>query len=119
MKRILSLFFGFLLFNGSLGINCPTGTIQSLSGNTCWLLVSNALDFITAEKYCQNNGGHLTSIHNGFDNAQLTDAAKTQFPGAELFAIGGSDLQDRQTWNWTDGSTVDFTDWANCKLKLL
>lgn len=116
MKKLLSLFFGFLLFGGISAIDCPAGTIASFSGDTCLLLVGTSLDFITADKYCQNNGGHLSSIHNGFDNLYITDQAKKQFTGAESFIVGGNNLQSHTTWTWIDGTPFDFTDWGNCKL---
>ncbi|KAE9547536.1 hypothetical protein FO519_009254 [Halicephalobus sp. NKZ332] len=70
------------------------------------------MDFITADKYCQTYGGHLASVHNGFDNIFLVDQAKKSFSGAEMFAVGGNNLQDHKNWTWIDGTPVDFTDWG-------
>jgi GH43 family beta-xylosidase len=114
---ILTLFFFYGFFGVVLSANatnvCPLGSINGYSNGTCWMINTNPMNFIEAERFCQQNGGHLTSIHDAFNNLYLADQARQIFSQADDYYLGGSDLQSHKQWAWTDSSNFDFTDWAN------
>uniref|UniRef100_A0AC34FZ69 C-type lectin domain-containing protein n=1 Tax=Panagrolaimus sp. ES5 TaxID=591445 RepID=A0AC34FZ69_9BILA len=66
-----------------------------------------------AEKFCNNLGGNLVSIHDAFVNAVVTYDSfnllnRTLLPE---FWIGAMQNSNDGSWGWTDGSSFDFTDW--------
>uniref|UniRef100_A0A914YZD0 C-type lectin domain-containing protein n=1 Tax=Panagrolaimus superbus TaxID=310955 RepID=A0A914YZD0_9BILA len=76
------------------------------------MLVSIPKYFIEAAQFCRSFGGNLTSIHSAFDNIFLADLAQQNF-AHDFYYIGGTNLEDRKTWAWMDGSVMDFADWGN------
>uniref|UniRef100_A0A914QXG0 C-type lectin domain-containing protein n=1 Tax=Panagrolaimus davidi TaxID=227884 RepID=A0A914QXG0_9BILA len=91
----------------------------------------NSSGFADAELNCNQNGGHLASIHDGFTNALLPQEAYKRFHESTEtdFWIGATNLMSGNSWNWTDGSPFDFKDWktgepqnttgANCAVQSL
>uniref|UniRef100_A0A914PEW5 C-type lectin domain-containing protein n=1 Tax=Panagrolaimus davidi TaxID=227884 RepID=A0A914PEW5_9BILA len=63
---------------------------------------------------CNQIGGHLASVHDGFANALMAQEATNHFHESTVtdFWIGATNLfgQQRQ-WNWTDGTILDFNEW--------
>uniref|UniRef100_A0A914PPF2 C-type lectin domain-containing protein n=1 Tax=Panagrolaimus davidi TaxID=227884 RepID=A0A914PPF2_9BILA len=108
--KTLALFLSFTFVNAEK-IRCLSPAQASFSGDKCWMLVSIPMNFIEAAKYCQSFDGSLTSIHNAFDNIYLADL--THFFSQDFYYIGATNLDDRKTWAWMDGSVMDFTDWGN------
>uniref|UniRef100_A0A914PLB3 C-type lectin domain-containing protein n=1 Tax=Panagrolaimus davidi TaxID=227884 RepID=A0A914PLB3_9BILA len=62
-----------------------------------------------AEDYCEQAGGYLTSMHDGFEK-DFFEGLASPF-GVDSFWIGGSD-KFNATWQWEDNSPFDFNDWA-------
>ena len=61
----------FLVF-GSAVAPCPDGTVSSFSDKTlCYLFQTKPNYFLTAEKSCNNEGGHLVTINEVMDNVYL------------------------------------------------
>uniref|UniRef100_A0A914YBZ2 C-type lectin domain-containing protein n=1 Tax=Panagrolaimus superbus TaxID=310955 RepID=A0A914YBZ2_9BILA len=111
MLTFLFLFlFLFLLIQYSAA-DCPENSIEWHSH--CYSFFNISTGFADAELKCNQNGSHLVSIHDGFTNALLSqEAAKNFCKSTETdFWIGATTLIALKTWNWTDGTTFDFTEW--------
>jgi hypothetical protein len=95
--------------------SCPKGAIKWQSN--CYLFEPNQTAFIVAEEQCNNLGGHLTSIHDGFTNNFIAQNAGLYFQESTMvdFWIGGSDMASYGNWTWTDGSNFLFTEWNHNK----
>ena len=52
--------------------DCPQGFFPAYSTFQCFQIFNDTKLFMDAEIYCNSLGGHLASIHSGFDNALLT-----------------------------------------------
>ena len=63
-----------------------------------------------AEKSCASFGGHLTSIHSREEEQFIINHVVKQT--SSYLWIGGSDEAVEGAWKWTDGSPVDFFNWA-------
>ena len=64
------------------------------------------LSWSAAEARCQQDGGHLASIHSIYENNflhQLKTGTDTWF--------GFNDINTEGDWGWSDGSDVDFENW--------
>uniref|UniRef100_A0A914QKX6 C-type lectin domain-containing protein n=1 Tax=Panagrolaimus davidi TaxID=227884 RepID=A0A914QKX6_9BILA len=81
--------------------------------NNCYLFVQNRSEFITAEGFCQQQGGHLTSIANAFDNMFLSQEAFSAFHDneADNYWIGGTNELIPGNWSWIDGTPFNYADW--------
>uniref|UniRef100_A0AC34GJL0 C-type lectin domain-containing protein n=1 Tax=Panagrolaimus sp. ES5 TaxID=591445 RepID=A0AC34GJL0_9BILA len=112
--QVLTLFLSISLSFGrtDFSIKCAQPNHASFSGDKCWMLVSIPMNFIEAAQFCRSFDGNLTSIHSAFDNIYLADMAQQNF-ALDFFYIGGTNLEDRKTWAWMDGSAMDFADWGN------
>jgi versican core protein len=60
-----------------------------------------------AKPRCEQEGGHLTSIHSTEENQFLL----TLLPQNHVVWIGANDLDTEGTFVWTDGSAWDFEAW--------
>jgi hypothetical protein len=60
-----------------------------------------------AKARCEQEGGHLTSIHSPEENQFLA----TLSPQNSIVMIGGNDLETEGTFVWTDGSDWDYQNW--------
>ncbi len=91
---------------------CPQCIVQPLPlpeiGNVAFCFSLHTWD--EAEADCVVQGGHLISVH---DQAMQDFLATTAFSisGSDWW-IGLNDLQNEGTFEWTDGTAVDFTPWA-------
>ncbi|CAG0890498.1 unnamed protein product [Darwinula stevensoni] len=75
-------------------------------GNVCYWYPLEVRNWADAEDLCQQRGGHLLSINSA---AELNTVMNRYFDdiwiGLNSLASGGS------TFEWSDGSPVDFTNW--------
>ncbi|KAL6740517.1 hypothetical protein Aduo_013866 [Ancylostoma duodenale] len=74
-----------------------------------------AKNFNDAEKRCKQNGAHLVSIHNQLENVfvhDLTSRHRNIESFEDFVYIGLRMDQKTGKWSWTDGSKVDYTEWA-------
>ena len=62
-----------------------------------------------AEENCQAHGGHLASIHS----VEEQDFLKHTFNPSERVWIGAVDPNQNGGWEWTDGSSFDFSNWSS------
>ncbi|XP_033107417.1 macrophage mannose receptor 1-like isoform X2 [Anneissia japonica] len=91
--------------------NCPSGWIEF--NKRCYQfhgsIESDRFGWRDARDKCRNVGGDLVTIHDQRVNAFLT----TKLKGLDYrMWIGLSDLTTNKQFRWTDGTTVDYTNWA-------
>ena len=77
----------------------------------CYLWPSNKENWIKAEEYCQNKGGHLASVTNERIHEYIRSKID-QWHHETRFLVGGTDRDEEGKWKWTDGSHWDFENWA-------
>ena len=61
-----------------------------------------------AENFCQNEGGHLVSVTSREIQEYMLNRV-----GQTLVWIGATDRKREGSWEWTDCSPFNFTDWAS------
>ncbi|KAI6243870.1 putative perlucin 3 [Aphelenchoides fujianensis] len=113
---LLSVVFLILSINTVAAKECPDRAIRGFEGyNTapCYLFERFPTQFVTAERMCRYSGGHLASIEDGFVNAFVAQGGTEAFLIMEVddFWIGGHDLHNQSTWEWTDDLTWNYTNW--------
>lgn len=61
------------------------------------------------------SGGHLASISDGFVNDFIAQEGVEAFEvmGINNFWIGGNDLKKRGDWEWVDGNSWQYSNWAS------
>jgi len=117
---ILSLSLYALVFVFILGTADDVDGYQELcveeSGLCYFADSSSPLTFVDARAYCVSMGGDLASIHSDDEDANVM-AACLQFGSSGVYCwIGFSDQtspnQTPRDWSWTDGTVVDYVNWA-------
>ncbi|XP_054652937.1 galactose-specific lectin nattectin-like [Dunckerocampus dactyliophorus] len=93
------------------GQSCPKGWIQL--NNRCLIFVDKEFNFNLAEIFCNTFGGNLVSIHSRLENEVVRHLILAEAGSFQRSWIGFQDMDQEGVFEWTDGSTVDFTDWAN------
>ena len=122
----LSLFITFLLWTGQArgeihylnDHNIPGSTCTSScpeeweeDGEHCYYWNSQYLAWSPAEEFCNDRGGHLAAVTTHETTVFLLKLTKTKTT-SEKFWIGGTDKATEGTWTWTDGSPMNYTNWA-------
>ncbi|KAE9546435.1 hypothetical protein FO519_010353 [Halicephalobus sp. NKZ332] len=85
----------------------------------CYKTFINRLSFDDAEAYCQDRGSHLVSIHREEENEFVVSISASGVVVANAqwtltpIRIGLYHLQTDPigVWYWTDGTSVDYTNW--------
>nr|QNH72436.1 toxin candidate TRINITY_DN23930_c0_g1_i1.p1 [Pachycerianthus borealis] len=80
----------------------------SLYDGNCYKQNPDCATFQLAEDYCVSQGGHLASIHSEEENQFV---ASFPLSTNELMWIGFNDLDEENTFVWTDGTDTDYTKW--------
>ncbi|XP_072047015.1 C-type lectin lectoxin-Thr1-like [Amphiura filiformis] len=93
---------------GLASIKCDTGVNCSHEWQgSCYNYVAISLPWSDAEIYCNNQyGAHLVSIHSSDENSFISGLS-----GSDKMWIGLSDRATEGTFEWSDGSQVDYTNW--------
>ncbi|CAJ0942093.1 unnamed protein product, partial [Mesorhabditis belari] len=104
---------------------CTQGWEEYFESNQCIKAYTSKVDYFEAEIFCGKQGGHLVSVHNGFQNQQVLATAQTVFTqcrywiGANRFGdfakknTRGSRRDSDYPWAWLDKSTFDFQSWKS------
>jgi len=81
--------------------------------NSCYKVYFNA-KWNDAEATCVSDGAHLASIHSGSENSFVAALSRTGLSSSTPHQtwIGLYTTDKNTNWNWTDGSPVDFYNWA-------
>ncbi|XP_077993133.1 macrophage mannose receptor 1-like [Glandiceps talaboti] len=81
----------------------------SLHGDFCYLFQTSEVSFETAETGCESYGGTLTSIA---DSAEQSFISGRIVNVQALLWIGLHDRGTEGGWEWVDGTTFSFQNWA-------
>ncbi|KAL6479840.1 hypothetical protein MHYP_G00108730 [Metynnis hypsauchen] len=117
----VSLFLVFLLATESLVLGhqdrssfsaklCPCE--WSGHGSRCFKFFKSSLQWIDAEFECLKHGANLASVHNKEENGFLQNLIKQSTGSTTATWLGGHDGVVEGKWLWTDGSKMNFQDWA-------
>ncbi|XP_067915848.1 lectin-like isoform X2 [Heterodontus francisci] len=92
---------------------CANGWVYYRDLSMCYNFLFLRKSWINAELYCQAlvPGGHLASIHWGKQNKFIEKVTKLKGRSAPLTWIGLSHIHKVWTFLWSDGSSLDFTNW--------
>ena len=67
------------------------------------------MDWNAAERDCVRSGAHLTSIHS---SDEIVFIGNLQIPAAVRFIWIGGQRTGQRTFNWTDGTNFNYTNWS-------
>ena len=74
-------------------------------------LVQERREWDDAEKRCVGIGGHLASVHDAEDASAVSELCLAHLGEAGGCWIGLSDKGHEGSFQWSDGSPLDFVDW--------
>ncbi|RCN36227.1 lectin C-type domain protein, partial [Ancylostoma caninum] len=99
--------------------HCPSEWTYYSKTDSCYKSFVNAA-FDQAETVCSSIGGHVASIHSDEENtfvSSLTHMGIEYRNEKQLTWIGlrKPNYPANATWAWTDGSDVDYFNWAHGK----
>ena len=89
--------------------SCPNKNWEQ-HGSQCFLWSDDQKYWDDAERFCQEEGGHLASVASEEVNEYLSKK-KNEKRSFDRW-LGGSDKEREGTWNWSDGSPWNFTKWS-------
>ncbi|XP_061781289.1 ladderlectin-like [Nerophis lumbriciformis] len=89
---------------------CPEGWTQL--NDRCFIFDKHDFNFVTAETICIILGGNLVSIHSKLENTLVRQLIFRSTGANGLTWIGFTDTVMEDSFIWTDGSIVDFTNWG-------
>jgi hypothetical protein len=83
-----------------------------LVGDNCVKVFSDAVDWRSANKRCQQMNGNLLKIDDVVDDLKLTQYMKTYYPEVNSYWIGLRkylDESSKEKWMWSNNSTTSTT----------
>merc|ERR1712130_10985 len=98
---------------------CPNDWVTYIGdGSTvkCFKYYGDEQYATNAEEHCQAEGGHLASIHS-IEEQNFLIINKTFNPSSSYVWIGAVDPDHNGYWEWTDGTSFDFSYWASSEPK--
>ncbi|KAH9488667.1 C-type mannose receptor 2 [Bulinus truncatus] len=107
-----------LIITTILGVTCSfsTGLSNCQVGweeyrGYCYKIFSEGLEWYDARDTCRKLGGYLPSIHDENTNMFLRNLT-INTNGTDRAWIGLNDISIEKTYNWSDGSPYNFTNWS-------
>merc|ERR1712240_702482 len=79
----------------------PTWQCRSKVRGPCYRLFKSAKTWQDAENHCQEEGGHLASVHSSEELDFVIGVQQILW-----FWVGGTDSEGN--WKWTDGTSFSF-----------
>jgi len=76
---------------------------------SCYFLSPTKMSWEDSVLYCKEWGADLSSIQSSEENDFLSGL----YAGSEHAWIGLNDKVSQWTWEWSDGSVVDYTNWRS------
>ena len=89
---------------------CPAG--WELEEERCYLWTDIKKTWNEAERYCNDNDGHLASMTSRNIHSYILSKAKSRDKKQEGHWIGGRYLEQEERWRWSDESKWEFTRWG-------
>ncbi|XP_061910719.1 galactose-specific lectin nattectin-like [Entelurus aequoreus] len=90
------------------GLKCPEGWTQL--DDRCYIFQGENRTYAHAESICNTFGGHLASIHSELENKLVIELLLEACADYAWIGLYGA-VKDG-SYLWTDGSKVDFADFA-------
>jgi hypothetical protein len=90
---------------GSSNVECEW--YDQVEQERSWGRCSPRLTWQGAEDHCVSEGGHLASIASGTEGIFASNILLR----ADEAWIGLNDRETPDTWEWTDGTPYDYTNW--------
>lgn len=111
------LLFFVASYLGVLHAACPSGALQGLTPNDCYLYLPPDY-WLAALEDCVSRGGQLASAPNAFINMFLPTLPKDTCgePYSSVvhsYWLRGSVGLTSSGWSWSDGSVFSYTAWDN------
>lgn len=72
---------------------------------------SNAVDWQTAERFCQQKGGHLVAITSAAENEFIANTIDTL--SCDFYWIGLTGAEREGIWSWSSGEAFSYANWEN------
>ncbi|PAV78163.1 hypothetical protein WR25_26180 isoform A [Diploscapter pachys] len=91
--------------------NAQCGPKEIYYGSRCYEFVAAQRSFNDARQYCRDKSYDLASIHDLYVNNFLAKEAGIELDSTYNFYYIGLNKISLQNWQWTDGTSVDFTNW--------
>ncbi|CAJ0952914.1 unnamed protein product, partial [Mesorhabditis belari] len=89
----------------------PNGWSYLTKTASLYKVIDQEMTFDEAEAYCAGRQGHLVTIQSEEENDFVQKLAKTVHPFHGFWIGLKSKPNDENALEWTDGSSVDFTNW--------
>jgi hypothetical protein len=72
---------------------------------------SSITSFQEADEYCRSIGGHLATIQSQEENDYIYSLIISKGYESAYFGLTDKDIEG--TWKWTNGESVNYTNWAS------
>jgi len=91
-------------------VKCEEGWIPNADTGYCYKVSEYKTNWNSARKICENENAEITSILTSKENAFIKDLMRRSNEKVG-FWLGGNDKNLEGSWEWIDGTPVEFTDW--------
>ncbi|KAF4088846.1 hypothetical protein AMELA_G00059410 [Ameiurus melas] len=88
---------------------CPLGWVPY--NGRCLIYQAAKMIWTSAEKQCQDLGGHLLSVHSENEYRMAKNLIRTHDSAESPTWIGLSSCQQKDKWFWSDGTKLIYTKW--------
>jgi len=92
--------------------NADGYTRDPSTGNRYKVIKDKKRTWMDAKSLCQQDGAELASIRNSLEWQYVKGILTSSGVTGNVW-LGGSDSTTEDTWVWTDGSYVNFSDWLS------
>jgi len=89
---------------------CPVG--WTVLNSNCYKFFNTMSTWEDAENHCHTEGGHLASVHSKEENDLVSGLYETAGFSSTVIFLGATDVVTEGAWKWSDGSPMDFKNWA-------
>ena len=102
--------FGASTVNGGNVFICEWDeSLNTYNGHTYMFFKDIALSYQSAERFCENAGGHLATISSAGENNYLFGLMKSKGYGGAYFGFTDSETEGK--WKWVNGEGIKYTNW--------
>jgi len=91
---------------------CPEG--WEANGAHCYLWGDEKKNWTAAEDFCRGEGGHLATVNTNATKEFVLEGLASKNPSSSWVRvwIGGSDIEEKGVWKWTDCTPWEDMFWA-------